>query len=164
MADARFFSRIRREIALNRGGVKPNDVLSVVATEGKMKLIPSIVEKFERRGIEIVVVVEDRLKNLLSASDLIRGVSDMETFLALVSHYNKAEDRSKNVDEVVPDSIHVIDGISGLLPLMETNAVFLKNRKVGTIFDMDGVLSDDELRKELQTKAVIDALRRNGWI
>lgn len=165
VADAKFFNRVRREIALNRGGVKPSDVLSVVATEGKMKFIPSIVEKFERRGIGAVVVIEDRLKNLISASDLIRGVSDMETFLVLASYYNKVEDRSKNVDEeVIPDSVHVIDDISGLLPLLEMNAVFLKDKKVGTIFDMDGVLSDDELRKELQTKAVIDALQRNGWI
>lgn len=165
VADAKFFNRVRREIALNRGGVKPSDVLSVVATEGKMKFIPSIVEKFERRGIGAVVVIEDRLKNLISASDLIRGVSDMETFLVLASYYNKVEDRSKNVgEEVIPDSIHVIDDISGLLPLLETNAVFLKDKKVGTIFDMDGVLSDHELRKELQTKAVIDALQRNGWV
>ena len=165
VADAKFFNRVRREIALDRGGVKPSDVLLVVATEGKMRFIPSIVEKFERRGIGTVVVIEDRLKNLISASDLIRGVSDMETFLILASYYNKVEDRSKKVDEeVILDSIHVIDDISGLLPLLETNAVFLKDKKVGTIFDMDGVLSDDELRKELQTKAVIDALQRNGWI
>jgi hypothetical protein len=158
VADAKFFNRVRREIALNRGGVNPGDVLSVVATEGKMKFIPSIVEKFKHRGIETIVIVEDRPKNLISASDLIRGVSGMEIFLVLVSH-------SKSVDEeVVPDSIHVIDNISGLLPLLETNTVFLKNKKVGTIFDMDGVLSDDEARKELQTKAVIEAIRRNGWI
>ncbi|MGK2848548.1 MAG: hypothetical protein ACSLEX_00515 [Minisyncoccota bacterium] len=165
VADAKFFNRIRREIALNRGGVKPSDVLLVVATEGKMKFIPSIVEKFERKGIETVVVVEDRLKNLISASDLIRGVSDMEIFSVLVSHYNQAGDHSKNMNEVIiPDSIHVIDSISDLSPFLEMESVFSRGKKVGTIFDMDGVLSDDELRKKLQTKAVIDALRRNGWI
>lgn len=35
---------------------------------------------------------------------------------------------------------------------------------MGAIFDMDRVLSDDNVRKKLQTDCVIKTLRKNGWI
>lgn len=164
VANAQFFNRIRREIAHDRGGVNPHDVLSVIATEGKIQFIPGLIENFKHKGIETVVIVEDRQKNLIFAADMIHQTSDIETFLVLIKKDGRPEDDSKNVDTTIPNAIHLIKDISGLSLLLETNGVFSEGKKVGSIFDMDGVLSDDDIRKRLQTKAVIDALRRHDWI
>ena len=164
IAYAQFFNRIRREVAQDRGRVNPHDVLSVIAMEGKIKFIPDLIENFKRKGIETVVIVEDRQKNLVSAADTIHRTSDIETFLVLIKNDGRPGGDSKNVDTAIPDTIHVMEDISGLSLLLEMNGVFSEGKKVGAIFDMDGVLSDDDIRKRLQTKAVIDALRRNDWI
>ncbi len=164
VARAQFFNRIRREVAQDRGGVNPHDVLSVIATEGKIKFIPDLIENFKHKGIETVVIIEDRQQNLISAAERIHRNSDIKTFLVLIKNDGRPKDESRNVDTTIPDAIHMIKDISGLSLLLETSSVFSEGKKVGAIFDMDGVLSDDNMRKKLQTKAIIDALRRHDWI
>lgn len=62
------------------------------------------------------------------------------------------------------DAVYSIENISELSTLLEKKDIFSKEVKVGTIFDMDGVLSDDSVRKKLQSDALISAFERNGWI
>jgi len=163
VADAGFFNKMRREIARNRGNIAPNEVLAVVATEKKMRFIPEIIEKFKKRGIERVIIIEDRLKNLIEAESFIRSASKMGVFSVLIKNDQSRESLKEESFKSVP-AVRVLDRISGLLSLLEAERVFADNKKVGAIFDMDGVLSDDGVRKKLQANAVIDALRKNGWI
>jgi len=161
---AKFFNQVRREIAQNREDADPGDIVAVIATEGKMRFIPDVAKHFKKRGIRRIVIVEDRLENLRSARDLIDEISsDMETFLVLIRHdQNSKEEQFNSIES--DDAVHAIENISELMALLEKKNIFSKEVKVGTIFDMDGVLSDDSVRKKLQADALIDAFERNGWI
>lgn len=163
VANVGFFNKMRREIAKNRGGVASCEVLSVVATEKKMRFIPKIVEKFERRGVERVVIVEDRLKNLIEAENIIQKLSKMETFPVLIKKGFLKENQGEKFAGTT-HALHNLDGIQGLMLLLDAEGVFADNKKIGAIFDMDGVLSDDSVRKKLQADAVIDALKKKGWV
>jgi hypothetical protein len=48
--------------------------------------------------------------------------------------------------------------------VLDREGIFSKGKKVGAILDMDGVLSDDGVRRKIQTDAVIAALRQREWI
>lgn len=160
---AKFFNQMRREIAKKRG-IDHKDVLSVLATEGKMKFIPDLIEKFRERGIEKVIIIEDRIKNLSQAIDLINQWGfGMEIFPVWVNQ-GQFKNELGGSDEEMLKSICIISNISELTSALETRMVFSKEKKVGTIFDMDGVLSDDAVRKEVQTDAVINALLEKRWI
>jgi hypothetical protein len=161
IAAAKVFNQMRQDIAAERGNDR-RDVLSVVAVEGKMKFIPAIVHNFREKGINKIIIADDRAKNLLAALELIRQTDDMDTFPVWIRqgmYKNKLEGRTE--EEL--QSLHPINSIGDLRRLLEENKVF-ENSKVGSIFDFDGVLSDDDKRKELQTKAVYDALKEKGWL
>ncbi|MFA7308227.1 MAG: hypothetical protein WC026_16330 [Hyphomicrobium sp.] len=160
---AKFFNKMRREIAKKRE-VDHKDVLSILATEGKMKFIPGLIEKFRERGIEKIIIIEDRMKNLSQAIGLMnQGGLGMEIFPVLVNQ-GQFKNELGGSDEEMLKSICIISNISELTSALETKGVFSKEKKVGTIFDMDGVLSDDDVRKKIQTDAVINALQEKSWI
>lgn len=165
LAAAQFYNKVRREIAQERD-VKHTDVLSIVAIEGKMKFIPAIVERFIEREIQRIIIVEDRVKNLIQALELIKKTSPgMEVFPVWIREgiwKNKIEE-GKSLDEWA-EELHAITEISQLMTLLEKNNVFDGNVKVGSIFDLDGPLHNDDVRKKLQTEAVVKALEKNGWI
>lgn len=162
IGSAKFFNQMRRKIAQKRG-VDRRDVLSIVAVEGKMKFIPKLMEDFKKRGIEKVIIIEDRVRNLNLAIDLARKNQDMEFFPVWVRQ-GQHRDNMEGKSEEALASFHPINNISELMPLMEVNRVFSEEKKVGTIFDMDGVLSDDDIRKKIQTEAVIKILQKKGWV
>ena len=67
-------------------------------------------------------------------------------------------------DEKMGGNIYVIRNINQLNSIFEKNNLFDGNNKVGSIFDLDGPLHNDELRKDLQTRAIYDELIKNEWI
>lgn len=165
LAAAQFYNRARKEIA-NERGVHCADVMSVVAIEGKMKFIPVIVERFLQMGIKKIVIVEDRVKNLIKAMELIRQISpNIETFpvWVRVGQWKDAVDEGMILENCAKN-FHAIENISGLASTLEENNVFKEGVKVGSIFDLDGPLHDDDIRKKLQSDAVVKALQEKGWI
>lgn len=165
LAVAQVYNRMRREIAEERG-VDHKEVLSVIAIEGKMKFIPELVEKLKEKEIKKIVIVEDRVKNLVQAMRLIREASpEMEVFPVWVRvgpFKNKGEE-GKTIDEWESE-LHAIHSIAELSEMLEKNNVFGEEIKVASVFDLDGPLHDDDKRKKLQTEAVIRALGEKGWI
>ncbi len=165
LAAAQFYNKARREIAQERD-VKHTDVLSVVAIEGKMKFIPVIVEKFVEKGIKKIIIIEDRVKNLVQAIDLIKKTnSEMEIFSVWirVGQWKNKIEEGRTLEEWSAE-FHVIGEISQLGQVLNENNVFKEGVKVGSIFDLDGPLHDDDIRKKLQTEAVIKVLMEKGWI
>jgi hypothetical protein len=165
LAAARFYNRLRRDIATERG-VDRGEALSVAAIEGKMDLIPEIAARLVERGVQRVVIVEDRLKNLIWAEDSIRlQAPSLEVFpvWVRVGIYRDEFDKEMGPDESVRWS-HAIDDIGQLSQMLEEYAVLEEGIKVAAIFDLDGPLHDDEMRKKLQTQAVMRELLERGWI
>ena len=165
LATAQLYNKVRREIAKERD-VKPADVLSVIAIEGKMKFISMIVEEFEKKGVTKMVIVEDRVKNLVKALELIKKTSqNMEVFPVWiqVGQYKNKIEEGKTLEEWERD-FHAITDVSQLMQTLENGRVFEEDVRVGSVFDLDGPLHDDDKRIQLQTKAVIKKLEDNGWI
>ncbi len=165
LAAAQVYNRMRRDIAQERG-VDHKDVLSVIAIEGKMKFIPELVEKFKEEEIRRIVIIEDRVKNLVQAMGLIRETApEMEVFpiWVRVGQFKDKGEAGKTIDEWEKE-LHALSDISGLSELLEQNNIFETGIRVASVFDLDGPLHDDDKRKKLQTEAVIRMLGENGWI
>ena len=165
IASARFYNRTRKEIAKNKE-INYKDVLSIMAGEGKIKFIPQIVENFRKRGISKLIIIEDMMENILKASNLIKeNDENMEIFPVWVrvgAYKNKVKE-GKSLEEW-SKKLHAIENISELEKVLDENSVFEGDKKVGSIFDLDGPLHNDDKRKEIQTEAVIKALQKEGWI
>ena len=166
LASAQIFNKLRRNIAQERG-VDRKDVLSVVAQEGKMKFIPKIMERFLEKGISRAVIVEDRMKNLVTAMDIIsKEYPQIEIFPVWIRTDERERNKfnpEKTLEEWA-EELHAIDDISNLMSLLRENSVFEDDVKVGSIFDFDGPLNDDYKRKDLQIEIVINTLEENNWI
>ena len=136
IAGSKFFNKVRREIAQDRGGINPSDVVSIIATEGKMKYIPNLMRNFKKKNIGKVVIVEDRLNNLQFAKGLIEQVSNnMETFLVWIQHNNNQLLKQGQIEDAkATDSIHLIGDISDLMMLLKEHDVFSEDKKVGDYF------------------------------
>ena len=166
IASSHFYSKLRQELAQARK-VKNSDVLSVIATEGKMKFIPDVTRSFLEKQINTVVIIEDKLNNIIQATDLIKtnGGEAITVFPVWVrqSEYKNKIEKGHNLEESMSEN-HAIDTINELMNLLKQNNVFAPENKVGAIFDLDGTLSDDKKRKELQINALIAAFQEKGWI
>jgi hypothetical protein len=165
IASAKFYNITRREIALEKD-LSRADVLSVVAIEGKMKSIPKIVEKFLEKKIKRIIIIEDRAKNLIEAMELIKQTSsEIEVFPVWIRSGQWKDKVEIGMDlEDSKKELHAIGDISQLDTILQENNVFEEGIKIGSIFDLDGSLHSDEIRKKLQSEAVIKALIEKGWI
>lgn len=166
LASAQIFNKFRRGIAQEKG-IDHKEVLSVVAQEGKMKFIPEIIKGFLEKGISKTVIIEDRMKSLVVAMDMIKKeYPQMEVFPVWI----RIDDREKNkfnsgkTLEEWTGELNAIDDIAKLVQLLQDHNVFEDNVKVGSIFDFDGPLNDDYKRKELQKEVIINTLQKNNWI
>jgi hypothetical protein len=165
IASAKFYNQTRREVAKEKG-MDHKDVLSIAAIEGKIELIPQIVENFKKRGISKMIIVEDRIKNIVNAIKLIKETDEnMQVFPVWirVGMYKNKKEEGRNLEEWARE-LHAIENISELENILENNSVFENNVKVGSVFDLDGPLHDDDKRKEIQTKAVVEKLKKLNWI
>ena len=166
LASAQIFNKFRRSIAQEKG-VDYKEVLSVVAQEGKIKFIPEIMERFLAKGISRAVIVEDRMKNLVKAMDIIRKEYPQ---IGVFPVWIRIDDREKNKFNSEKtlgewtEELHAIDDIAKLMQTLQDCNVFEDDIKVGSIFDFDGPLNDDYKRKDLQIEIVIKTLQKNNWI
>lgn len=165
LAVAQFYNKVRKEEAQKRG-VHHSEIFSIIAIEGKMQFIPEVVNKFAEKGIERIVIVEDRVKNLIKAMELIKKTSpEMEIFPVWirVGQYKNKIEEGHSLEEWEKE-LHAIKNISEIEKVLEENNVFSEEAKVGSIFDLDGPLHDDDVRKKIQTEAVINSLKKESWI
>lgn len=163
IAIARFFNQARRKVAQDRG-IDHRDVLTIIANEDKMKLLPQLVNKFIEKEIERVIIIDDCINNVVLASNIINKLSsDIEIFAIWLNH-GKNNDEFENINYKIKKSVHVMSDISELNSLLKANDVFSGGKRVGSIFDLDGVLFDDDIRRNLQTEAVVRVLKDKNWI
>lgn len=170
MGSAKFYNQSRKEIAQKRG-VHHSEVLSIVATEDKMSRVPQIIDKFKEKNINIIIIIEDTKKNLIGAVNIIKdNYPEVKIFPVWMDLSQKSEEPEDSDgvrtirDEKMGGNIYVIRNINQLNSIFEKNNLFDGNNKVGSIFDLDGPLHNDELRKDLQTRAIYDELIKNEWI
>ncbi len=165
LAAAQFYNNIRREIAQKKELLHA-DVLSIVAIEGKMKFIPKVVERFLEKEIKRIIIIEDRVKNLVDVIELIKQTApEMKIFpvWVRVGQWKNKIEAGMNLENCIKE-LHAISNISQLTTILEENNIFKEGVRVGSIFDLDGPLHDDDIRKKLQAEAVIKALIEKGWI
>lgn len=161
---AKFFNQIRHEVAKQKG-LDHKEVLKIIAIEEKTKSIPQIIDEFVKRKIEKIIIIEDRIKNLGIATRKIKEIKETLKVFPVWVKQGQYGNIIENIDnEEFLKTYHAINNISELSSLLEKNNIFKDNTKIGTIFDMDGVLSNDDLRKSIQIEAVIKALQEKKWI
>ena len=166
LASAQFINIFRKELAQEKG-LNHKDILSVIAQEGKIDLIPVIMEKFSEKGINRIIIVEDRMQNLVDAMKIIRKQYPQIEVFPVWTRLDEREKNKLNPEKTLEEwseELHAIDNISKLMQILQENAIFEDKVKVGSIFDFDGPLNDDYKRKELQAEIVIKTLRENNWV
>jgi hypothetical protein len=154
MGSTKFYNKMRQEIAKEKNQER-GEVMSVISVEGKMKRVLDIVEKFLKMGIENVIIIEDRIKNIEDARQIILENSTLNVLSVLVQKDN-------SISEIEDQDVHVINKFSEAGKILEDSIDFVK--KVGAIIDLDGVISDDEVRRDLQADALIKSFQEKGWI
>ncbi|EKD33326.1 MAG: hypothetical protein ACD_76C00045G0012 [uncultured bacterium] len=157
---------IRKDIAKDRNA-KRSDVILIVAEEGKMRFITDVVKSFHEKQISTIIIIEDRLQNIIQAIEMIKkqfgeSVDVFPVWVRQSEFKDKTED-GKSLEECLFD-YNAIDSISELMMVLDKNNLFSSEHKVGSIFDLDGVLLDDEKRRELQISALVAEFQKNGWI
>lgn len=160
------FQEMRIEIAKKRGPeVARTEVLSVASMEGKMKCIPKIIEEFKTRGIEKIIIIDDLMGNLTRAREEINKISpEIEVFpiWTRVGRHRDETAEGKTLEQW-SDELNAIERIGNLKEKIDENKIF-DGRKVGSIVDLDGPIYDDDKRRGLQTRAVIESMERRGWL
>lgn len=160
IAISKFFNEMRTQIAKERN-VEKQDVLSIVATGGKARFIPDIMKSFDKKQISTVILVEDRIENIIEAVDLIKNSNkSINIFPVLIL---KDENKHKIQEEDL-QGIYVIDNINKLPDLLNENNIFSGISKVGSIFDLDGTLTDAKKGRKLQADALIKRFQELEWI
>ncbi len=163
------FGRIRNKIAREKStedqkrkfGDLRKDVISLSATEKKVGLIKGICESFARNGIDTIVVLEDRSKNLVSVMEEIKKHGDFKIVPIWVRQGQNRNSIPKNGGKTIDDyknDFNSIDSIKDLESKLDESLV--EGEKVGFIVDWDGVISSDELRQKAQNRAVIEYLKK----
>ncbi len=153
----------RRRVAQERN-LEHGDVLSIVASENKMEMLPGILKDFYKRGISVVVYVDDRLGNLVEAGHIF----DWETFamryypvwLRQGSHTDKIPS-GLGPSEELSSRYHIVEDLRSLPGVFDENE---KRESIGIIVDLDGVLLDDRKTERVVDAAIEKRLTKKGWI
>lgn len=157
MGLSQFYNEMRKKVAQEKN-MKHKDVMSVISSENKMEFIHDMIEKFLKMEIENVIIVEDRISNLENAKEIILENSNLEVLPILIQ-----QEESRNKDKKEEKDFLIAKDFSDIAKLLENRIDFAKE-KVGAIIDLDGVISNDEKRKDLQVTALIKSFREKGWI
>ncbi len=158
---AKFFSETRQQLAKEKR-MTNSEALSIKVSGNKMELVPEILKSLEEKQIDTIVLVEDRLANIIKFMEQSESINVFPVWVRQ-SDYKDNLEEGKTVEEC-KKQFNAIDKIDDLLDLLNTNNVFEQDKKVASIFDMDGVLLDDEKRREFQINAIIKRFRELGWI
>lgn len=141
------------------------EIISVISSEKKARLIPLIGEEFKEKGIEIVVIVEDNLKNLIMAEDNIRkmGFETLPIWIRQGDQKNLIPKESGKEIEYYLEKYNAKDSVTGICEVLNEHNIS-SELKPGFIVDYDEVFMDAAKKITAQEKAVEGALKRNNWI
>jgi len=162
-----FFNAMRKQIAQESGRDR-KDVLSVVASENKLELLPEVMESLVDKGVRVAIYIDDRLSNLEQAKEILANTQKDE-IIELVpiwlrrGKYKNAS--NKNQDEIAEiDEIHDLSEMAGISERNGAIKNALANNEAGFIIDLDEVILDGKKQKKVQLDAIIQALKNKGWI
>lgn len=162
-----------------RRDIKENLDFDVVAHEDKVKQLRSVTESFHEKGVTHIAVIDDKVGNLLNARDRIIGLyPDMAGKIVLVWDRQSEKDGPSSdgrgklpgnftgtpEEAIAQYGLTVIDDISHASDAVRGAIGGGKDVKIGWIVDHDDVISEDNVRTELQSRAVIDLFRAHEVI
>lgn len=157
------FNRTRKKIATEKS-IDPRDVLSIAVSEDKFDCLEQVSESFKSKDIKKVVILEDRLENLVRATEEM-DENGFEVFPIWVRQ-GRFKDAHPNTPKRSPEGwiveYHGVQDLKEALSLLEGSGVLRKG--IGFLADFDGVFSDDRIRFELQIQAVAQAIKDKGWV
>lgn len=154
---------LRRSLSKETGSPR-HEILTMTAAENKIELLPQILEEAQKRKLQRLIVVDDRVSNILQAIDAAKEAG-IEIFPIWVRQGLAKDNIPTETEglEVWKQKLNAIDSIADLSEkLLETKA--LNSDSVGFLIDYDDVLSSDARRMDLQVQSVGAMLRRNNWI
>ncbi len=136
---------------------RPKDVISFHPHEDKFgaKGVKKLADYFKGRGIQKVVVIEDKLGNIHRLRPLLEAEGIEVEASVLITKKNLTEkgvSEDEHPDYVVPsisEMTHIIEG---------------QPEGVGFICDFDGVITDQSLRWKVTAKAVANTMEAKGWL
>lgn len=157
------FNRTRHKIA-DKKSINPKDVLSVAISEDKFDCLEQVSEEFKSKGIRKVVILEDRLENLVRAEQMLteKGIEVFPVWVRQGRFKDVYPDTPERSQEEWMTRYHGVPNMEEALSVLERSTVLEK--EVGFLVDFDGIFSDDKARLELQTQAVVQAIKEKGWV
>lgn len=165
-------NQVRNKVAkelLQRSGLAAKDQknykmlrtegLQVRAAEDKFALLENMAHEFESLQVHNIVIVEDRLKNLVKAVEIIQNKApDLNLHPVWLRQGIHEKSSSEGIEP--PPEIYQVSSLDELSRHLRIDAT----QHTGFIVDYDGVLSDDLKRQELQNTAVYRALQEKNWV
>jgi hypothetical protein len=155
---------LRREIAEEKG-ISRKEVVEVVASEDKLPSIPKILEKYEKKGITKVFLLDDQLGNIQKAikeGEENKNIEIIPIWVRQGIAKNKIPKNSEKTLEEFIAEYNGVDSIKNVVEKLESLGVS-REEKVGFICDYDEVLANEDKRKEAQFSAVTKILNEKGW-
>jgi len=144
------------------------EIITFAVSEDKLSDLPKILDSLKEKGVNKVIILEDTLKNLVTAVEIANqiGLSVVPVWVRQGREKNKLPQQPiKEMDEWVTEynSIDRIQDLSSKLTSLGINEPTGKG-DVNFIVDYDGVISNDKIKREIQEEAVINILKEKGWI
>lgn len=152
----------------------------VVADEDKIKQLEQVVLDFTKSKISLIVIIDDKIDNLLKAKQRIQNLKPSFDNIILVWDREcekvESEGESDRLSKLPADftgtpeeaiahfNLIVIKSIKEIVPQVLENVSQSEEMKIGWIVDHDDVISDDKKRIQLQEEQVIKWLEEKKYI
>lgn len=145
---------------------QPEGSMRVMTSESKTDLLPEAVTSLRERGVSDILVLEDRLGNLIAGQKEVedQGAQPVAIWVRQGKNRDKLPKDLRGEDvSAVARRYHAVDSI-GEVPAMLASLGFPKDGEAfGTICDYDDVISDSAKVDELRNFTIRQTLRDNGW-
>lgn len=141
----------------NMSTERRKELLTFGGSLDKLGDIERWADQLVKNGVETIIVVEDRVSNIIAALDILKkkGINAIPIWVRQGRHGLKSPPEG-----VKPEDLNAINSIS------EFNQQFLEklvgDHKCGFLMDLDGVVCDDDIRFEVQSEALAQWLLNMG--
>ncbi|HBI17569.1 MAG: hypothetical protein UR60_C0028G0016 [Candidatus Moranbacteria bacterium GW2011_GWF2_34_56] len=141
------------------------EIISVLTSEKKIPLILLIGKEFREKGIEIVVIIEDNLKNLILAEEEIKqmGFESLPIWIRQGDQRNRIPKESGKELEYYLQRYNAQDSVTGICKVLKGHSISAES-KPGFIVDYDEVFMDANKKMIAQEEAVLNAIKENNWM